>query len=341
MPKLTETTNDKLRAASDGGVPHVIAAHEPIPGEQFITPPPLQFPTIPLPPKPKKGRKAKEQKANLAPVQPAKPPLRIALVGTAPSSRMLAPYRDPTWTIWGCSPGNMNTIPRVDAWFEIHGVALNDPEDAHYAPQYIQWMNNLPVPLYMQDQQLCPKAITIPKDDLIAEFGPYFFTSSFSWMMAMAIKAIEANGIVPGVSEIRLFGIDMASREEYIIQRPGAYHFFQEAARRGIKISAPNESDIMQPPPLYGYSDVSPFGTKLRARKKEIAGRLGPMRQQRADIDRNITYLEGALEDLDYIACINGGVQDNSNSTYLESLVKQAKPTHEPARVSVTTNSQG
>lgn len=339
MPKLTETTNDKLRAAkSDGGIPHVVAAHEPLPGEPFA---PVQLPHFPLPPKVKRTRKSQEQKVNMAPVQPAAHPLRIALVGTAPSSRMLAPYNDKTWAIWGCSPGNMGVIPRFDAWFEVHGVALNDPEDQHYAPQYIEWMKRLTCPLFMQDQQLCPNAITIPKNDLLTEFGPYFFTSSFSWMMAYAIKAIEAAGVVPGVSEIRLFGIDMASREEYIIQRPGAYHFFQEASRRGIKVSAPNESDIMQPPPLYGYSDVTPFGTKLRARKKEIAGRLGPMRQQRDDLSRNITYLEGALEDLDYITCIKGGVQDNSNSTYLESLVKQARITYEPARVSVTTNSQG
>src|SRR5215467_9147402 len=32
---------------------------------------------------------------------------KVAIIGMAPSSRMLAPFNDPTWDIWVCSPGNM------------------------------------------------------------------------------------------------------------------------------------------------------------------------------------------------------------------------------------------
>jgi len=35
------------------------------------------------------------------------------------------------------------------------------------------------------------------------------------------------------------------------------------------------------------------------------------MRAQRDDLARNITYLEGALEDVDYVTTIFGGVQNN------------------------------
>lgn len=351
MPKLTETMKDQLRAAkSDGGMPqHIVATHEPLRGEPFpqlqtqqvITPQPVQFPTIPLPPKAKRGRKPKEQIVNQAPVIPQAKPLKIAVVGTAPSSRMLAPVNDPSWLIWVCSPGNMNVFPRVDAWFEVHGTVLLEPEEQNYAPQYIDFLSKLKCPVFMQDRQVVPSAVPIPKDDLIREFGPYFFTSSFSWMMAYAIKHIEAAGSPEG-SEIRLFGIDMASREEYIIQRPGAYHFFQEAARRGIKVSAPNESDIMQPPPLYGYSEVTPYGTKIRARTKELKGRIAPMEQQLRQLQETITYLKGALEDQDYMSCIQGGVQDNTNSTYLESLTREAKTNNKAvAPIRATLNSQG
>ena len=326
MPKLTETTNDKLRAAkSDGGVPHIVAAHEPLPGEPFpqlqqINPQPLQFPNIPLPQKAKRGRKPKEQTANppaLA-TPPAATPLKIALVGTAPSSRMMAPYNDPTWKIWGCSPGNMNVIPRIDAWFEVHGSNLLEPENKGYADAYINWMKSMKCPLYMQDNILCPNAIEIPRDLLIQEFGPYFFTSTFAWMMGMAILA--------GAEEIALFGIDMASRDEYIIQRPGAYHFFMEGARRGIRITAPHESDIMQPPGLYGYSDVTPFGRKLRARRDELRERIAPMEQQLRQTQETVTYLKGALEDNDYTISIHLGVQDNSvGQKYLDALVEKNK----------------
>lgn len=302
-PKLTPTTNDALQNGSGLQVAGIM----PIPMPPPFVPPFILPPDAPV-------DASVPQVASAPIIQP----LKIALIGTAPSSKMLAPYNDPSWKIWACSPGNMNTIPRFDAWFEIHGTNLLWPENQSYAAQYIQWMKDLKVPLYMQDQQLAQNAIPVPKDQLVEEFGPYFFTSSFAWMMAM--------GIMAGASEIAMYGIDMASREEYIIQRPGAYWFICEGARRGCKIWAPYESDIMQPPPLYGWSDVGPLGRKLNARKSELTSRLTQMRQQRDDLIKNITYLEGALEDNDYSMSIQGGAQDNSNLSYLERLLSQAKP---------------
>jgi len=233
------------------------------------------------------------------------PPLKIALVGTAPSSRMLAPYADPSWTIWGCSPGNMGVLPRVDAWFEIHGNLLW-PEHKHYGEPYINWLRQQTFPIYMQNQELVPNAVPLPYREIVKEFGPYFFTSSFAWMMAFAM--------MKGAKEVALYGIDMASRDEYILQRPGAYYFFEEGKKRGIKMQAPYESDIMQPPGLYGFSEVTQYGRKLLARKSELDQRVRDLKAQRDGASQQVTYLEGALEDLDYFSTIFLGVQNNSLS---------------------------
>ena len=222
---------------------------------------------------------------------------KVALIGTAPSSRMLAPYNDPTWKIWACSPGNQGTIPRADVWFELHGNLLW-PENESYGAPYIAWLKTLTIPVYMQDQRYVPNAITYPKDEMIKEFGKDFFTSSFAWMMALAIKQM-----LPG-DEMALYGIDMASRDEYILQRPGFYFFRHIAQSRGIKVSAPHESDIMQSPGLYGYSEVTPFGRKVLAREKEIKDRVAGMKQQQEQLKHSIAYLDGAVEDLDYIKSI-------------------------------------
>jgi hypothetical protein len=104
----------------------------------------------------------------------------------------------------------------------------------------------------------------------------------------------------------------MASRDEYILQRPGAYYFFVVAKKRGVKMTAPYESDIMQPPGLYGFSEVTQYGRKLLARKAELDQRVRDLRAQRDGASQQVTYLEGALEDLDYFYTIFGGVQDNS-----------------------------
>ena len=153
----------------------------------------------------------------------------------------------------------------------------------------------------MQDQKTVPNALTYPKDEMVKEFGPDFFTSSFAWMMAFAIHS--------GAEEIALFGIDMASRDEYILQRPGFYYFKYRAEQKGIKVWAPNESDIMQHAPLYGYSEVTPFGRKMVARKKELTDRVNAMKAQRDQLTQSIVYLDGALEDISYVEQIWSGVQ--------------------------------
>ena len=220
----------------------------------------------------------------------------IAIIGSAPSSTLLAPFNDLSWKIWACSPGNQGgVLPRVDAWFEIH-KNYHWPEYRHYGEPYINWLKTLAIPVYMQDTFYLPNAKILPKDELIAEFGKDFFTSSFAWMMAFAIRE--------KASEIALYGIDMASRDEYILQRPGFYFFKWVATQRGIKVSAPNESDIMQSPGLYGYSEATRRGRKILARKAEIKGRLDAIRAERAKAEHSQTYLEGALEDLDYFESI-------------------------------------
>lgn len=293
--KLTQTFADRLHDS------HIEPAHEPVNVQGVVElPAPKEEPVIPhtYPHNPINFTPAG---FTPAPVETPKPKLKVALVGTAPSSRLLAPFNDPTWEIWVCSPGNMGNIPRVTRWFEIH-ANYEWPEHASYGPQYLNWLRQQTAfPIYMQDNKVVPQAIPYPKDDIVKEFGPDFFTSSFAWMMAFAIQE--------GAEEIALFGIDMASRDEYILQRPGFYYFKHRAEQKGIKVWAPNESDIMQHAPLYGYSEVTPFGRKMVARKKELTERIGPMKAQRDQLNHNIAYLEGALEDNDYCMSIWGGAQ--------------------------------
>lgn len=292
MTLLTPTFSE--RQANGAAGPHIIAAHEPT--KEGENPPLANTPVAPQ---------------GVPAVLPT--PLKVALIGTAPSSRMLAPYNDPSWQIWGCSPGNMNSLPRVNLWFELHSNLLW-PEHESYGKPYIEWLKQQKFPVLMQAlwptlegtmvpvQTVVPNATAFPRDELVAEFGCDFFTSSFAWMMAYAMKA--------GASEIALYGIDMASRDEYIRQRPGFFFFRHMARQRGIKVSAPHESDIMQSPALYAYVDSTPFGRKIMARRKEVSDRISGAEQQLGQLNNTKTYLSGALEDLDYFESIWSGVSN-------------------------------
>lgn len=293
MTILTPTFAERGAPNGQGGPIHVMAAHEPLkPGDGMPASgaAPSSPDAVPTGSPPALGTEVPQLQVK---------PLKVAIIGTAPSSRMLAPFNDPSWTIWCCSPGNMNTMPRVDAWFEIHSN-LTWPKHQSYGLPYIEWLKNVPFPVFMQDNSLVPKALTFPMFELVQEFGQDFFTSSFAWMMALAIKQ--------GAAEIALYGVDMASRNEYILQRPGFYYFRYMAERRGIKVSAPHESDIMQSPPLYGYVDSTPFGRKIVARRDEINERIAGMTPQRDQLNHNITYLQGAQEDVDYFESIWSGL---------------------------------
>lgn len=300
MGLLTPTFNDDPKLK-------IVEAHEPLNEDNSFQPHQDQPPQAPQSP-----ALAMLDPNNIRPnpyIKPLVGAKRVAILGTAPSSRMLAPFDDPSWQIWSCSPGNMGIIPRYDRWFEIH-VTLHWPENQHYGRPYLNWLRTLKCPVYAQPLYAnptgeLPNAMAYPKDKMVEEFGPYFFTSSFAWMIALAIYE--------GAEEIALFGVDMASRDEYILQRPGGYYFMTECKRRGIKIGAPYESDILQPPPLYGFCDSTPFMRKVIAREKELKDRIVGMKKEMGNMQNSVTYLEGALEDLDYIKNIWGGAQENTH----------------------------
>lgn len=222
---------------------------------------------------------------------PVSVPKRIALIGSAPSSVHLAPYADPSWTIWGCSPGAAPFVKRVDAWFEIH--PLSDP-NAGFTPDYVQWMAQLDKPVYLTEQSpYVPASVAYPREAMIEKYGPYFFTSSLSWMFALALERCP--------DEIGLWGVDMSATEEYAFQRPGCHYFITLARQRGIKITVPSEADLLQPPMQYGFGSSSPMYRKLSARRAELAKRLETAAAQYEHFRNEWHFLKGALDDLDYV----------------------------------------
>lgn len=219
--------------------------------------------------------------------------MKVALIGTCPSSRMLAPFSNGDWEIWACSPGNaFGILPRVTRWFEIHGD-LGWKESGEWgASKYVDWLNDQDFPVYAQSQDYIKRAKPYPLDEMIAKHSLYFFTSTFAYMMALAIAE--------GAKEIGLFGIDMTLPGEYAEQRPAMQHFIAMCMAMGIKIGAPDESDIMCPPPLYGYVDATPQGRKLHVYQNELEARMKEQETLVRQSEISLAVLRGASEGIDY-----------------------------------------
>lgn len=215
--------------------------------------------------------------------------MKIAICGSAPSSKKLAPFNDPEWDIWVCSDAN-GDLPRADVVFELHDVSIF--EAMPQLSSYMEWLKHQKKVYMIEKLDRYPTSVEYPKARMIEKFGPYFFSSSIAWMMALAIdQQPEAIG---------LFGVDMTASDEYAFQRPGCQYFIQKCHDLGIKIIVPPHSDIAQPAPLYGYKEADRFYRKMFIRREELLARLSEQEATMKQAVRNKLQLEGALEDLQY-----------------------------------------
>lgn len=208
---------------------------------------------------------------------------KIALVGTCPSGQ-LALLLPPEWELWVCSPGN-DTFPRVDLWFELHGDLDFPGED--WRP-YIEWLNRQDFPHMVHRQDLFPRGERFPVEQMVKEFGDYFFTSQPALMFAYALS------LKP--DEIGLFGLDMQANSEWSFQKPAMLHFCWLAMQRGVQVMCPDESEALIPMPIYGYNLNSPIGRKLRVRSMELKREIGRLDREIAQMNEKRTHFRGALD---------------------------------------------
>ena len=245
--------------------------------------------------------------------------MKIALIGSAPSSIRLAPFYDLSWQLWACSPGTYPFLPRCNKFFELHRwepgvIGKPDTQKPWFSPEYVSWMAKQSCVVMVEPAPEIPNAVRLQREYLFDKYGHYFFTSSLAWMFAMAIEEIleartkrssmpDAGLISPLAFDqdaIGLWGVDMAATEEWAWQRPGCHFFIQIAQQLGIQIIVPPESDLLMPPPAYGLVEHSNKHIKSLARKNELEGRLAGARAAMQQAMREEAFLLGAIDATTY-----------------------------------------
>lgn len=218
--------------------------------------------------------------------------LKVALIGSAPSSIRLAPYHDSSWQVWGCSPGAYGVIPkgRSNIWWELHRY---EPGQTWFSPEYCQFLAAHPKVMMAEKRPEIPNSEVMDIDYLVKKYSPYFFTSSLAWMMAHAIEM--------GATKIGLWGVDMAATEEYGYQRAGCQFFAIVAQQLGIEVGVAPESDLFRPNQLYGVDEIKHSSIKLLSRKRELEQRLAVSQQNLENIKQEGSFLRGAIDDLAYM----------------------------------------
>lgn len=202
--------------------------------------------------------------------------MKIGILGTA-AHYAKAPFSDPSWEIWACNNG---IPPRWDRWFQLHADSVIDE-----FPGYREWLageaSAKPVYLQKLDRRV-PGALVYPLDAMKGIYGDWFLTSTIAMMLALALETFPNRP--DGERELGIWGVDMASSEEYLAQKPACRFFLQLARMRGVKITVPEECDLLTPGRVYGY-DPDPWLTmKAKAKRDELAARG-------ADIDNQLRML--------------------------------------------------
>ena len=228
---------------------------------------------------------------------------KIAIIGSAPSSTLLAPFDDPSWAIWCTSPSTFAQVAsrkRADVWFELHRWLPYDPGQSGapgtrpwFSPEFRQFLREFKGTVYMTEQQPdIPNSERFPYQPLLDKHGPYHFCSSISWMLAWAIEqAPRAIGV---------FGVDMAAGSEWAYQRPACQHFLGLAKAAGIDVVLPPESDLMRHTTLYGIGEHNPRHIRIAERIKELESLKVQAQQMIQNGTVTLARAEEALEAYNY-----------------------------------------
>lgn len=253
----------------------------------------------------------KEEAATVKPTEQKK--RKVAIVGYAPSSRMLAPYDDKEFEIWGVNE-LYKIAPRVDVLFEMHNRKWFRSKARN--PKHLEWLQKSKIPIFtLEKMDDIPKSIRFPIEEVKKFLNPYegYFTNSISYMIALAIML--------NFDEIHIYGVDMATEEEYNSQRPSVEFYLGIAA--GIYkatgkcfVYIPPECDLIKTAFQYGYDSdqMTSAKRKLNARKQELVARMNQHGQRALEEQRNSDIMRGALDNMTYVErCLLGTIGDEQD----------------------------
>ena len=160
-----------------------------------------------------------------------------------------------------------DSFPRLDRLFEIHKRDWYLRREVKVTKEYEEWLrNNHEIPVVMQESELTPDVpmgVRYPYEEICEKYlkdlvridydqdnkeryAPYF-TSSFAFMMALAIYE--------GFDEINIFGIDMEVNTEYAYQKPCGEFWIGMALGLGIKVTIPEPCYLCNAL-VYGYDTI-------------------------------------------------------------------------------------
>lgn len=182
---------------------------------------------------------------------------KVAIVGFAETTRHLAPFQDPDFTIVGMNHLYPYLPQRAadgqaawDIWFDMHAPDWSAAHlKAEVWKEHEAWLaQDHKRPIFMlRRYDSVPCSIEYPLQAVLQRFGREYFTSGVPYIVALLLLG-------GNVKELHLYGIDMRADSEYGRERPCAEWWLGLAEGLGVKIVTPEGCALMAPA-LYGYEE--------------------------------------------------------------------------------------
>jgi hypothetical protein len=171
---------------------------------------------------------------------------KVAIVGKGPM-HLHAPFGDPEYELWGLNDAEWRPgyapVESFHRWFQLH-----NPEymSVHYPVGVIdletQWSKKVDDTILYMDRHYpeYPNSVPLPVSDMTDGF-PYYHTSSFDWMVAMAIHE--------GFEAIEMYGCDFRTFPttldgEPVSGRACLEYWLGYAQGKGIDVKAYTTGDL-------------------------------------------------------------------------------------------------
>ncbi len=217
---------------------------------------------------------------------------KVAICGTAPSSRMMANEQEPDVDIWALNDC-YSFIDQVhlngSRWFEIHAedVWKGDGEG------HIAFLKAHPHVYMLQHFEELPGSMQYPFEAIRDEFFPGLDISNTdnmaNMMLGSTIDFMLALALVEGYEEIKVYGINMATDTEFKHQLPSCNFWLGMIRGRGVKLVLPESCPMLQVP-IYGVTRRDHIDRDV------LATRKGRLMQQKIQIEAQLNSVHGALQ---------------------------------------------
>ena len=268
--------------------------------------------------KPRRRAKAKEVEGP----EPEKQYTKVAVCGTAPSSRMEANEQDDDTEIWALNDC-WTFLKRANRWFEIHERVVWEAD----GEEHVKFLMNFPNTIYMlKEWEDVPGSMRYPYEGIRDRFFPevdlkdpdalkqLMLGSSIDYMLALALYE--------GFEEIRVLGINMASQTEYVHQLPSCDFWLGQLKGEGrycricgkhkrvhenqeldhefipvIKLYLPDSCPMLEVP-LYGTS------RRTAIDKDILQTRLSRVLHQQRRLEKEMDAVHGAVQAIEQLASL-------------------------------------